>query len=50
MKGRLVKELPGVLCAYRTTPKTSTSESPYSLVYGMEAAIPIEVISLTLLA
>ncbi|XP_070014420.1 uncharacterized protein [Nicotiana sylvestris] len=32
-----------VLWAYRTTPKTSTSETPYSLVYGTDAVIPVEV-------
>ncbi|XP_070018286.1 uncharacterized protein [Nicotiana sylvestris] len=32
-----------VLWAYRTTPKTSTSEIPYLLVYGTNAVIPVEV-------
>ncbi|XP_075074737.1 uncharacterized protein LOC142162299 [Nicotiana tabacum] len=32
-----------VLWAYRTTPKTSTSETPYSLVYRTDTVIPIEV-------
>ena len=50
MKVRWVKELPGVLWAYHTTPKTSTGKSPYYLVYGMEAIIPTEVISSTLQA
>ena len=41
-KGRWVEELPGVLWAYRTTPRTATGESPFSLVYGTEAVIPTE--------
>ncbi|XP_070013453.1 uncharacterized protein [Nicotiana sylvestris] len=32
-----------VLWAYCTMPKTSTGETPYSLVYGTDAVIPIEV-------
>ncbi|XP_075088400.1 uncharacterized protein LOC142170397 [Nicotiana tabacum] len=35
--------LPKVLWAYRTTPKTSTGETPYSLVYGTNAVISVEV-------
>ncbi|XP_010496968.1 PREDICTED: uncharacterized protein LOC104773993 [Camelina sativa] len=42
-KGNWVEELPGVLWAYRTTTKSSTGETPFSLVYGMEAVIPCEV-------
>ncbi|KAL2253185.1 UNVERIFIED_CONTAM: Gag-Pol polyprotein [Sesamum indicum] len=36
-------ELPGVLWAYRTTPRTSTGETPFSLVYGSETVIPAEI-------
>ncbi|KAL2230406.1 UNVERIFIED_CONTAM: Gag-Pol polyprotein [Sesamum indicum] len=36
-------DLPGVLWAYRTTPRTSTGETPFSLVYGSEAVIPAEI-------
>ena len=32
-----------VLWAYRTTPKKSTSETPFSMTYGAEAVIPIEI-------
>nr|XP_016464544.1 PREDICTED: uncharacterized protein LOC107787450 [Nicotiana tabacum] len=32
-----------VLWAYRTIPKTRTSETPYSLLYGTDAVIPVEV-------
>ena len=40
--GKWAEELHGVLWAYRTTPKTSTGETPYSLVYGSEAIVPTE--------
>ncbi|KAL2232853.1 UNVERIFIED_CONTAM: hypothetical protein Sindi_1465300 [Sesamum indicum] len=36
-------ELLGVLWAYRTTPRTSTGETPFSLVYGSKAVIPAEI-------
>ena len=42
-KGRWAEELPSVLWAYRTTPRRSTSAKPFSLAYGMEAVIPLEV-------
>ena len=42
-KGRWVEELPNVLCAYCMTPKRSTSETPFSLTYGVEVVIPTEV-------
>jgi hypothetical protein len=32
-----------VLWAYRTTPRRSTGETPYSLAYGTEAVILLEV-------
>ncbi|PKI58164.1 hypothetical protein CRG98_021452 [Punica granatum] len=35
--------LPYALLAYRTSIRTSTGATPYSLVYGMEAVLPIEV-------
>nr|XP_033513943.1 uncharacterized protein LOC117278574 [Nicotiana tomentosiformis] len=35
--------LPGVLWAYRTTEKMSTGETPFSLVYGAEALVPVEI-------
>ncbi|XP_070040531.1 uncharacterized protein LOC142168801 [Nicotiana tabacum] len=35
--------LPGELWAYRTTAKTSTGETPFSLVYGAEALILVEI-------
>ncbi|PKI34574.1 hypothetical protein CRG98_045035 [Punica granatum] len=35
--------LPYALLAYWTSIRTSTGATPYSLVYGMEAVLPIEV-------
>ncbi|KAL0313504.1 UNVERIFIED_CONTAM: hypothetical protein Sradi_5749700 [Sesamum radiatum] len=42
-RGSWVEELPGVLWAYRTTPRSSTGETPFCLVYGTEAIIPAEI-------
>lgn len=42
-KGRWIEELPSVLWAYRTTPKRSTSTTSFSLAFGMEAVIPLEI-------
>ena len=41
-KGRWVEELPHVLWAYRTTPRRSTGETPFSMTYEAEAVIPVE--------
>ena len=41
-KGRWVEELPHVLWTYRTTPRRSTGETPFSMTYGVEAVIPLE--------
>jgi len=35
--------LPFALHGYRTSVRTSTGATPYSLVYGMEAVLPFEV-------
>ncbi|KAL1094503.1 hypothetical protein V6Z11_D06G097600 [Gossypium hirsutum] len=37
------KELPFALLVYRASIRTFTRETPFSLVYGMEAVLPIEV-------
>ena len=37
------EKLPFALHAYRTTVRTSTGATPFSLVYGMEVVLPIEV-------
>ena len=42
-KGKWAKELPSVLWAYRTMPRRSIGETPFSLMYGAEAVIPVEV-------
>ncbi|XP_065621564.1 uncharacterized protein LOC136064140 [Quercus suber] len=42
-KGKWTKELPNVLRAYRTMPQRSTGETLYSLTYGVEAVIPMEI-------
>ncbi|GKB51281.1 reverse transcriptase domain-containing protein [Tanacetum coccineum] len=41
--GTWVEELPNVLWAHRTMPKTSNGETPFSLAYGTEAVIPAEI-------
>ncbi|XP_056687960.1 uncharacterized protein [Spinacia oleracea] len=42
-KGRWADELPMILWPDRTTPKTATNHTPFSLVFGCEAVIPPEV-------
>ena len=37
------EKLPFALWAYRTSFRTSTKATPYSLVYGMEAVLPVEI-------
>ena len=37
------ENLPFALWAYRTSFRTSTRATPYSLVYGMEAMLPVEI-------
>ena len=37
------EKLPFALWAYRTSFRTSTRATPYSLVYGMEAVLPVEI-------
>ena len=41
-KGKWVEELPHVFWTYRTTPRRSTRETPFSMTYGVEAVIPLE--------
>ena len=38
-----MNELPSVLWAYRTTPRRSTGETPFSQTFGMETMIPLEI-------
>ncbi|XP_024017090.1 uncharacterized protein LOC112090316 [Morus notabilis] len=42
-KGKWADELPKVLWAYRTTSRTTTGETPFSMAYGVEAILPVEV-------
>ena len=37
------EKIPFALWAYRTSFRTSTGATPYSLVYGMKAVLPIEI-------
>ena len=37
-----MEELPHVLWTYRTMPRRSTRETPFSMTYGAEAVIPLE--------
>ena len=39
-KEKWVEELPHVLWTYRTTPRRSTRETPFSMTYGAKAIIP----------
>ena len=41
-KGKWVEELPHVLWTYKTMPRRSTGETPFSMTYGAEAVIPLE--------
>ena len=42
-KGNWAEELLNVLWAYQTTPRRSTGVTPFSMRYGVEAVIPIEI-------
>ena len=41
---RWIDELPLVLWSLRTTPNRATGQTPFSLIYGVEAVIPRELI------
>ena len=41
-KGKWVEELPHMLWTYRTMPRRSIGETPFSMTYGAEAVIPLE--------
>ena len=47
-KGKWVEELSHVLWTYRTTPRRSTEETPFSMTYGAKNIIPLETGFLTL--
>ena len=42
-KGAWAEEVPRIMWAYHTTPQSSTMEKPFSLVYGSDAMIPVEI-------
>nr|XP_025703651.1 uncharacterized protein LOC112805491 [Arachis hypogaea] len=42
-KGAWADELASVLWSYKTTPQSSTRETPFRLTYGLNAVIPMEV-------
>lgn len=41
-KGNWAEELPAVLWSYKTRPRTGTQEAPFSLAYGAEAMLAVE--------
>ena len=43
LKGRWADELTKVLWAYRTTVRSTTSETSFSLAYGYEAMVTVEI-------
>ncbi|XP_072084347.1 uncharacterized protein [Arachis hypogaea] len=42
-KGSWADELASVFWCYRTTPKSSTEETPFRIIYRVDAVIPIEI-------
>ena len=42
-KGTWVEEVPRIVWAYHTTPQSTTKETPFNLVYGSNAMIPVEI-------
>ncbi|XP_052206796.1 uncharacterized protein LOC127811125 [Diospyros lotus] len=44
-RGTWADKLPSILWAYRTTSRVATGETPFNLVYGTEALIPIELLA-----
>jgi len=42
-KGSWAEEVPQILWAYHTTPQSTTKETPFSLVYGTNAMIPVDI-------
>jgi len=41
-KGTCAKEVPRIVWAYHTTPQSTIRETPFCLVYGSDAMIPVE--------
>ena len=42
-KGTWADEVPRIVWAYHTTPQSTTKETPFRLVYGSDAMIPVEI-------
>ena len=42
VKGKWVEELSHILWTYRTTPRKSIGETPFSMTYRIEAVIPLK--------
>jgi len=42
-KGTWADEVPRIVWAYHTTPQSTTKETPFSLVYGSDTMIPVEI-------
>jgi len=42
-KGTWPEGVPRIVWAYHTTPQSTTEETPFSLVYGSDAMIPVEI-------
>jgi len=42
-KGTWAEEVPRIVWAYHTTPQSTTRETPFSLVYGSDAMILVEI-------
>lgn len=47
-KGAWIEELPMVLWSYRTSSRSSIGETSFSLTYGTEAVLPLEILSKSL--
>jgi len=43
VQGKWVEKLPGVLWAYETSKRILVGETPFSLSYGMEVVIPVDI-------
>ena len=43
LKGAWVDKLPNVLWAYRTTARNATCKTPFSLAFGTETVVPVEI-------
>jgi len=42
-KANWAEKVPRIVWAYHTTPQSTTRETPFSLVYGSDAMIPVEI-------